>query len=69
MALCLLVGMLPAWTVAPLLAAAATSTVGAPLPYYSLAIWHGFTLPLLMSLVALAGRNSVPAALPAVRPA
>jgi multicomponent K+:H+ antiporter subunit A len=54
-ALCLLVGMLPAWTVAPLLAAAATSTVGAPLPYYSLAIWHGFTLPLFMSLVALAG--------------
>jgi multicomponent K+:H+ antiporter subunit A len=54
-ALCLLVGMLPAWTVAPLLAAAATSTVGAPLPYYSLAIWHGFNLPLLMSMVALTG--------------
>ncbi|MCA1803986.1 MAG: monovalent cation/H+ antiporter subunit A [Xanthomonadaceae bacterium] len=54
-ALCLLVGMLPAWTVAPLLTAAATSTVGAELPYYSLAIWHGFTLPLLMSLIALVG--------------
>src|SRR5690606_27255042 len=52
-ALCLLVGILPAWTVAPLLTAAATSTVGAELPYYSLAIWHGFTLPLLMSLIAL----------------
>ena len=54
-ALCLLVGMLPAWTVAPLLATAAASTVGAELPYYSLAIWHGFSLPLVMSLVALAG--------------
>jgi multicomponent K+:H+ antiporter subunit A len=54
-ALCLLVGILPAWTVAPLLATAAASTVGAELPYYSLAIWHGFNLPLLMSLVALAG--------------
>jgi multicomponent K+:H+ antiporter subunit A len=54
-ALCLLVGILPAWTVAPLLATAAASTVGAELPYYSLAIWHGFNLPLFMSLVALLG--------------
>ncbi len=54
-ALCLLVGVAPAWTVAPLLAVAASSTVGAPLPAYSLAVWHGFNLPLLMSVIALAG--------------
>ncbi|MGM0593705.1 MAG: proton-conducting transporter membrane subunit, partial [Pseudomonadota bacterium] len=54
-ALCLLVGIVPAWTVAPLLATAAGSTVGAELPYYSLAIWHGFNTPLLMSVIALAG--------------
>ena len=50
--LCLLVGMLPA---APLLAAAASASLGGQLPEYSLAIWHGFNLPLLMSVVALVG--------------
>ncbi|MFN2308605.1 MAG: monovalent cation/H+ antiporter subunit A [Gammaproteobacteria bacterium] len=54
-ALCLLVGIAPGWTVAPLLAVAAGSVVGGHLPYYSLAIWHGFNLPVLMSLVALTG--------------
>jgi len=54
-AICLLVGVAPAYTVAPLLAVAAASTVGGPLPEYSVAIWHGFTLPLAMSLVALSG--------------
>jgi multicomponent K+:H+ antiporter subunit A len=29
--------------------------LGDETPYYSLAIWHGFTLPLLMSVTALAG--------------
>ncbi|OZB34936.1 MAG: monovalent cation/H+ antiporter subunit A, partial [Pseudomonas sp. 34-62-33] len=53
--LCLLVGIVPAYTVAPLLAAAAASTLGGELPEYSLAIWHGFNLPLLMSFVALFG--------------
>lgn len=53
--LCLLVGMLPAYTVAPLLAVAATSTLGGPLPEYSLSIWHGFNLPLMMSVIALIG--------------
>ena len=52
-ALCLLVGLLPAFTVASLLAVAATATIGQELPYYSLAIWHGFNLPLIMSFVAL----------------
>jgi len=53
--LCLLVGMLPAYTVAPLLAVAAQASLGGELPEYSLAIWHGFNLPLAMSCVALVG--------------
>ncbi len=53
--LCLLVGMLPAYTVAPLLAMAAQASLGGSLPEYSLAIWHGFNLPLAMSCVALVG--------------
>jgi multicomponent K+:H+ antiporter subunit A len=52
---CLAVGIFPAITVGPLLAAAAAAVLGAATPAYSLAVWHGFTLPLLMSTVALAG--------------
>ena len=54
-AVCLLVGIAPAYTVGPILAVAAASVVGGPLPPYSLALWHGFNLPLLMSALALAG--------------
>jgi len=57
--LCLAVGLLPAATVGPLLAAAAQAALYggpfAPLPEYKLAIWHGFNLPLAMSAVALVG--------------
>jgi multicomponent K+:H+ antiporter subunit A len=53
--LCLLVGMLPGFTVAGLLAAAAGASLQAPLPAYSLSIWHGFNLPLGMSVLALLG--------------
>ena len=53
--LCLLVGMLPALTVAPLLASAASASLGGELPQYSLAIWHGLNFPLLMSCLALVG--------------
>ena len=53
--LCLLVGTLPAYTVAPLLAAAVSGSLNGNVPEYSLAIWHGFNLPLVMSFVALAG--------------
>jgi multicomponent K+:H+ antiporter subunit A len=52
-ALCLLVGILPAMTIGPLLAVTAAPVVGGTLPYYSLAIWHGLNLPLLMSVLAL----------------
>jgi multicomponent K+:H+ antiporter subunit A len=53
--LCLAVGVVPALVVGPLLAAAAGATLGADLPAYSLSLWHGVNLPLLMSLVALVG--------------
>ena len=53
--LCLLVGVLPNLTVAPLLQAAAQASLGTAAPDYSLAIWHGFNMPLLMSLMAMAG--------------
>jgi multicomponent K+:H+ antiporter subunit A len=52
---CLLVGILPGRTLGPLLATAGQSILGARMPEYQLAVWHGFTTPLMMSLVALAG--------------
>jgi len=52
---CLLVGMLPARTIGPVLEAATRAILGPELPVYSLVLWHGPTLPLLMSLFALAG--------------
>ncbi|MFV0623202.1 monovalent cation/H+ antiporter subunit A [Sphingomonas sp. ac-8] len=51
---CLLVGMLPALTIGPVLSFAVEAVLGDRTPVYSLAIWHGFTLPLLMSTIALA---------------
>ncbi|MFN9389071.1 MAG: monovalent cation/H+ antiporter subunit A [Betaproteobacteria bacterium] len=51
--LCLLVGMLPGATVGGLLAAASGAVVGAALPSYSLAVWHGLNGPLAMSALAL----------------
>jgi multicomponent K+:H+ antiporter subunit A len=52
---CLAVGIAPGITIAPVLAAAARGTLGVgELPAYSLSLWHGFNLPLLMSAVALA---------------
>jgi multicomponent K+:H+ antiporter subunit A len=52
---CLLVGILPAMTIKPFLATAVRSVLGADTPYYSLAVWHGFNEPLLMSMIALTG--------------
>jgi multicomponent K+:H+ antiporter subunit A len=51
---CLLVGILPALTIGPFLGTAVRSVLGADTPFYSLAIWHGFNPPLLMSIAALA---------------
>lgn len=52
---CLLVGIVPGITVAPFLLTATHAILGANTPTYSLAIWHGFTTPLAMSVLALAG--------------
>ena len=52
---CLLVGIVPKFTVAPLLETAVRAVVGPNIPEYSLSIWHGFTPELAMSLVASCG--------------
>ena len=53
--LCLAVGVMPERAVGEVLAVAAQSVLGPAMPRYSLAIWHGVNLPLLMSAAALAG--------------
>ena len=53
--LCVLVGTFPAFSVSGLLASAAQASLGHALPDYSLGIWHGFNMPLLMSVLALMG--------------
>lgn len=51
---CVAVGVAPQWTVGPLLATAARGVLGDAVPAYSLSIWHGFNMPLLMSLGGVA---------------
>ncbi|KAF1686676.1 monovalent cation/H+ antiporter subunit A [Pseudoxanthomonas broegbernensis] len=53
--LCVAVGVFPTWTVAPVLHAAAAAILGPAMPAYSLSAWHGFNVPLLMSLAGIAG--------------
>ena len=53
--LCLAVGIAPALTVATTLQAAALGVLGDRLPEYSLALWHGFNAPLMMSLAGTVG--------------
>src|SRR5690606_35065513 len=53
--ICLIVGIIPGITVGPYLHTAVVSVLGERTPSYSLAIWHGVTTPLVMSLIALAG--------------
>jgi multicomponent K+:H+ antiporter subunit A len=52
---CLIVGVAPALTVAPILDTAARAVLGSAMPEYSLRLWHGITPELLMSIVAMAG--------------
>jgi multicomponent K+:H+ antiporter subunit A len=54
-AICLLVGIAPALTVEPLLAVAAGGALQGPVPDHDLAIWHGLSPALWMSVVALIG--------------
>ncbi|CCP18723.1 monovalent cation/H+ antiporter subunit A [Stenotrophomonas maltophilia] len=53
--ICVAVGVAPALTVAPVLHAAAASILGNAMPEYSLAVWHGFNLPLAMSAIGVVG--------------
>ncbi|WP_334186429.1 monovalent cation/H+ antiporter subunit A [Noviherbaspirillum sp.] len=53
--LCVAVGLFPEMTVGPFLAIAAESVLGNNTPTYDLRIWHGFNLPLFMSVSALMG--------------
>ncbi|HET6629566.1 MAG TPA: monovalent cation/H+ antiporter subunit A [Woeseiaceae bacterium] len=52
---CVLVGILPSLTFGPFLETAALSILGEGMPAYRLAVWHGVTIPLLMSFIALTG--------------
>jgi multicomponent K+:H+ antiporter subunit A len=52
---CLVVGIAPVISIGPSLASAARPVVGGVLPEYDLAVWHGFNVPFVMSLVAIAG--------------
>jgi multicomponent K+:H+ antiporter subunit A len=51
--ICLIVGVIPGLTVGPYLHAAVVAVLGEETPHYSLAVWHGFNTPLMMSLIAL----------------
>ena len=53
--ICLVVGVFPAWTVGPYLHLGVEALLGDMTPEYSLSIWHGFNLPLVMSIVAMVG--------------
>ncbi len=51
--ICLAVGIIPMIVVAPILAVAVAGSLQTAPPEYSLAMWHGFNIPLLMSATAL----------------
>ena len=53
--LCLVVGVAPEASLQPMLTDAARAVLGERTPAFSLAIWHGVNLPLVLSAFALAG--------------
>ena len=53
--LCLLIGIFPHFAIGRILKNAVTAVLGSEPPRYSLALWHGFNLPLIMSVIALIG--------------
>jgi multicomponent K+:H+ antiporter subunit A len=50
---CVIVGVAPAMSIGPALDVAARPVVGGTLPEFGLALWHGFNLPLVMSIIAI----------------
>ncbi|WP_338758982.1 monovalent cation/H+ antiporter subunit A [Massilia sp. METH4] len=57
--LCIAIGVMPERIVGHVLALAARSVLGPTVPDYDLAVWHGFNLPVMMSIVALIGGTGV----------
>jgi multicomponent K+:H+ antiporter subunit A len=55
MAVCILVGIFPAFFADPLVHAGAGAILGADMPDYHMAVWHGFNMALVLSMIALAG--------------
>ncbi|MGB0204476.1 MAG: monovalent cation/H+ antiporter subunit A [Neptuniibacter sp.] len=53
--ICVAVGVAPYIVVTDLLNAASFATLQKDLPEFSLSIWHGFNIPLLMSVLAMLG--------------
>src|SRR5690554_2917206 len=51
--LCLVVGIVPALVVGPILHTTVRGTLGLAAPEFTLSLWHGFNLPLLMSFLGL----------------
>ncbi len=52
---CLIVGIIPGLSIGPYLHLAVVSVLGDRTPDYSLAVWHGFNTPLIMSMIATVG--------------
>jgi len=52
-AIVLLVGLWPAALIGSVLHSGVLAVLGESAPYYSLSLWHGFNVPLMMSLAAL----------------
>ncbi len=52
---CLAVGLAPAFFMGGMLNLSVGAALNAPAPYFSLALWHGFNAPLIMSLIAMLG--------------
>ena len=50
--LCLVVGVVPSLSVEPLLHSAIVALLGDNAPEFDLTLWHGFNLPLMMSIAA-----------------
>src|SRR5690606_763719 len=53
--LCVAVGIAPQLVVGPALQAASLGVLGPATPDYSLSVWHGFNLPLMMSIAGVVG--------------
>jgi len=51
--LCVVVGTIPALSIGPFLNAGVIAVLGERTPQYSLSVWHGFNIPLLMSIIAM----------------